>query len=172
MTGLSPRGPTRRDKPVSGRQSLTPRQVGSIQWLVNIVLAIFLAVWVCDSGLAEEGYTPKPGSAERKLISGGLREVVEKELKKPVLFRIDALKVLNGWAFLRGVLLEKSGKPMDYRGTPYQESIEAGTFDDWICALLHKEGNRWRVITHAIGATDVPFADWAAHYHAPPGIFK
>jgi hypothetical protein len=173
MTGLSKRGPTARDKPVSGRQSQTPKQVGSIQRLINILMVIFLAVWACSSGLAEEeGYTPKPGSPERKQISGGLREVVERELKKPVLFRIDALKVLNGWAFLRGVSLEKSGKPMDYRGTPYQESIEAGTFDDWICALLHKEGNRWRVMAYAIGATDVPFADWAEHYHAPPGIFK
>jgi hypothetical protein len=155
------------------RQSQTPRQGGSIRWLISLVMAVLLVVWVCGSGLAAEGgYTPKPGSPERKQISGELRKVVESELKKPVRFRIDALKVRNGWAFLRGVLLNKSGKPMDYRGTPYQESIEAGTFDDWFCALLHKEGNRWQVVAHAIGATDVPFADWAERYHAPPGIFK
>jgi hypothetical protein len=173
MTRISRCGPTRCDKPVSGRQSQTPRQVGSIQWLISLVMAVLLVVWVCGSGLAAEGgYTPKPGNPERKQISGELRKVVESELKKPVRLRIDALKVRNGWAFLRGVLLDKSGKPMDYRGTPYQESIEAGTFDDWLCALLHKEGNRWQVVAHAIGATDVPFADWAERHHAPPGIFK
>jgi hypothetical protein len=173
MTRLSRCGPTRCDQPVSGRQSQTPRHAGSIQWLISLVMAVLLVLWVCGSGLAAEGgYTPKPGSPERKQISGELRKVVESELKKPVRIRIDALKVRNGWAFLRGVLLDKSGKPMDYRGTPYQESIEAGTFDDWLCALLHNEGNRWQVVAHAIGATDVPFADWAERYHAPPGIFK
>jgi hypothetical protein len=136
-------------------------------------MAVLLALRVCGSGLAAEGsYTPKPGSPERKQIIGAFREVVERELKKPLLFRIDALKVQDGWAFLRGVPLEKSGKPMDYRGTPYQESIVAGTFDDWVCALLHKKGDRWRVVAHAIGATDVPFVDWAERCHAPPGIFK
>ena len=97
---------------------------------------------------------------------------MESELKKPVVSRIDALKVQTGWAFLRGAPLHKSGKTMDYRGTPYQKMIEAGTFDDWICALLNKEGNRWRVVAHAIGATDVPFVDWAERHHAPAVIFK
>ena len=42
-------------------------------------MAGFLAVWVFGSGFAaEEGYTPKPGSYERKQISDGLREVVER----------------------------------------------------------------------------------------------
>lgn len=171
MTRLSSFGPTRRNKPVSGRQSQAP--VGSIQWPISFLMAVFLAVWVCGSGpMAEGSYTPKPGSLERKQISAELRQVVESELKKPVLFRFDSLKVQNGWAFLRGIPLEKSGKPMDYRGTPYEASIEAGTFDDWICALLHKEGDRWQVVAHTIGATDVPFADWADRYEAPAGIFK
>ncbi len=173
MTHLSRCGPTRCDKPVSGRQSQTSRQAGSIQWLISSLMAVLLAVWVYGFGFAAEGsYTPKPGSPERKQITDELRKVVERELKKPVLFRINALKASNGWAFFRGVLLEKSGKPMDYRGTPYQESIEAGTFDDWICALLRKERDQWQVVAHAIGATDVPFTDWAEHYHAPPSIFK
>jgi hypothetical protein len=50
--------------------------------------------------------------------------------------------------------------------------IDAGTFDDWICALFPKEAKHWRVVDHVIGATDVPFADWAERYHAPAGIFK
>jgi hypothetical protein len=28
------------------------------------------------------------------------------------------------------------------------------------------------VKNYVIGATDVPFADWAERYHAPPGIFR
>jgi len=152
---------------VSGRAARSIR-------LGNIWSAVLFAVWLWSPGLAaDEGiYTPRLGSPERTQINSALRKVVERELQKPVLFRIDALKVQNGWAFLRGVPLEKSGKAMDYRGTPYQDAIDAGTFDDWICALLRKEGTRWRVVAHAIGATDVPFADWAERYHAPPGIFR
>jgi hypothetical protein len=114
-------------------------------------MAVLLALRVCGSGLAAEGsYTPKPGSPERRQIIGALREVVERELKKPVLFRIDALKVQDGWAFLRGVPLEKSGKPMDYRGTPFQESIVAGTFDDWAarcCTRKEIVGEWWRMLS-------------------------
>ena len=173
MTHVHRRGPTPCAHLESHRPSPPPRRADARPWLYSLVLAALLATWVCGAGLAaERGYTPQPGSPERKQISSALRAVVERELKKPVRLRIDALKVQDEWAFLRGVLLEKSGQPLDYRGTPYQKSIADGTFDDWLCALLHRQGNRWRVVAHAIGATDVPFADWAERYHAPPGIFQ
>src|SRR5262245_1372085 len=102
---------------------------------------------------ARQNESVKPGSPERRQIADALRSVVAKELNKAVVFRIDALNVQDEWAFLRGVPLEKSGQRIDYRGTRYQALIDAGTFDDWICALLVKERGRWRVVTHVIGAT-------------------
>ena len=141
---------------------------------MRFLVSLLLASLVCLPGpglAAQQPYTPKPGSPERKQIADALRVVVEKELDKPVMFRIDALNVQDGWAFLRGVPLDTSGKRMDYRGTRYQASIAAGTFDDWICALLHKEGQRWQVVVHVIGATDVPFVDWPERYRAPKSIF-
>jgi len=120
----------------------------------------------------EPPHNPKKGTLERNQIIAVLREAVQKELKKTVVFRIDALKVQQDWAFLLGVPLEKSGKPLDYRGTKYQEFIESGMFDDWICALLRKQGKRWQVIAYTIGATDVPFSDWAERYAAPKELFQ
>ena len=141
--------------------------------LMSIFLGILLGLMTSGSEVAAQGvYTPKQGSPERKQIVDALRVVVAKELGKSVVFRIDALHVENGWAFLRGIPLKQSGEPMDYRGTPFQKSIDAGTFDDWICALLKKEGKGWRVMEQVIGATDVPFADWAKRYGAPPALFK
>lgn len=141
--------------------------------LTRILMAFLLLFWSYGSNLvAGQVYTPKPGTLERKEINNALRGIIEKELKKPVVFRIDSLKVQKGWAFLYGVLLEKSGKRMDYRDTPYQELIDAGLFDDWFCALLRKEGESWQVMDHALGSTDVPFSDWAERYYAPPDIFK
>jgi hypothetical protein len=142
-----------------------------VRYLVSLVIASHIALGSLGFTV-QAPHTPKPGSSERKQITDALRSVVEKELAQPVIFRIDALKVQAGWAFLRGAPLQKSGKKMEYRGTPYQKMIEAGTFDDWICALLNQDGKRWRVVEHVIGATDVPFVDWAERHHAPAAIFK
>ncbi len=138
---------------------------------IIVILASALLL-VRGAALAAGIHTPRPGSVERKQIIAALRRVVERELARPVRFRIDAIRVSDRWAFLRGVPLEKSGTRMDYRGTPYQSRIEAGTFDDWICALLQKDGQRWRVVEHELGATDAPFVDWAARHRAPVEIFK
>lgn len=146
-----------------------------MRYLADMLMALFLVLGFHDSLLAvERTYTPELGTAERKEIIDALRSVIEKELKKPVIFRIDTLKVQNGWAFLVGIPLEESGRRIDYRETPYQELINAGIFDDWICALLRKEenGTHWRVVAYVLGATDVPFIGWAERYHAPFNIFK
>ena len=133
---------------------------------------LLVSLVICSSLWAQEqAYTPKVGSTERRAVLGALRLVVRPELKRPVVFKVDHLKVQDGWAFMRGVPRHPSGKPMNYQGTPYQETITQGMFDDWICALLQKQGARWRVVTYAIGATDVPYTGWAQQYHVPQAIF-
>ena len=117
-------------------------------------------------------YTPKVGSSERKAVLEPLRASVQQELKTMVVFKVDRLRVQDGWAFIRGVPQQPSGKPLNYRGTPYQAAIDQGTFDDWICALLQKQQGKWKVIKYEIGATDVPFVGWEQQYGAPSGIFK
>jgi hypothetical protein len=116
--------------------------------------------------------TPAPGTAERKAIADALRVPVEKKLKKSVVFKIDHLKVQDGWAFLRGVPQRPDGKPMDYSDTSYRRPKELGMFDDQISALLRKQGAAWVVITYNIGATDVVYLDWAEKHKAPPSIFQ
>ena len=123
-------------------------------------------------GGARAGIHTAVGSQTRKAVLGALRAVVHPQLEKSVVFRVDHLKIQAGWAFMRGVPRHPSGKPMNYQGTAYQEAIERGIFDDWICALLRKQHDRWRVVAYTIGATDVPYVGWAQQYRAPPGIFK
>ena len=117
-------------------------------------------------------HAPAPGTAERKAIADALRVPVEKKLKKSVVFKIEHLKVLNGWAFLRGVPQRPDGKPMDYGDTSYRRQKELGMFDDGISALLKQEGGKWVVVTYNIGATDVVYLDWPKKYKAPPAIFE
>ena len=117
-------------------------------------------------------HTPAPGSAERKSIMDALRAPVERELKQKVVFKIDHLKVSGGWAFLRGVPQRPGGGKVDYSATPHQEAIEQGVFDDWVCALLKKQGGRWRVVKSVIGPTVVPYEGWDEEYEAPASIFR
>lgn len=115
--------------------------------------------------------TPKQGSQERNAVLDALRAPVQRALKKPVVFKVNHLKLQDGWAFMTGVPQRPGGKKLDYRGTAWQEAIRAGAFDDWICALLRKRRGKWQVVDYAIGATDVVWDGWDRKYHAPRALF-
>jgi hypothetical protein len=139
-----------------------------LSWSLLLFLMLFSSyVWAQD-----QPYTPERGTAERQTITDVLRVPVQKQLKKKVIFKIGRLKVQDGWAFLLGIPQQQDGSPMEYRGTVYQDAIDAGAFDDWICALLRKHEGKWQVVTYVIGATDVPYVEWDKKYHAPLAIFK
>ena len=135
-------------------------------------LAILMMVTSILTVAQERPYTPEAGTAERKAIMDALRVPIKKQLKKDVIFKIDALKVQNGWAFVRGVPKRPDGGPMDYRGTVYAANIQAGAFDDWFCALLKRRGDQWQGVQYSIGATDVVWEGWDKQYHAPSAIFR
>lgn len=116
--------------------------------------------------------TPPPGSAERKAILDVLRIPVEAELKQNVVFVIGKLNVGSGWAFMAGNPQRKDGKAIDYRGTRYQEAVQAGMFDDNICALLKKEAGGWKVIRYVLGATDVAWDGWDREFGVPAELFR
>jgi hypothetical protein len=116
--------------------------------------------------------TPAAGSAERKAIADALRAPVERELKQKVIFKVDHLKLQNGWAFLRGVPQRPGGGEVDYGSTAYNEAIKEGMFDDGIVALLRKKAGKWQVVKYVIGAADVPYVTWDKDYKAPAAIFN
>jgi hypothetical protein len=120
---------------------------------------------------AEPAYTPKPGSAERRQVISALHAAVQTKVRKPMSFSIHRLKIKDGWAFLSGVPRAPTGGPMDYSGTAYQQQIDEGLFDDWICALLRREKAGWFVLAYSLGATDVPYLTWKDQYGAPPEVF-
>jgi len=114
---------------------------------------------------------PEKGSAERKSITDALRVPVQKKLKQEVVFKIDHLKVQNGWAFLLAAPQRADGGAIDYRDTPYADAYNAGAFDNSVMALFHKVGGQWRVVQYVIGATDVAYTGWDRRFHAPSAIF-
>jgi hypothetical protein len=138
----------------------------------SILWFVLLSVIGLTAFAQSRPYTPPPGDPERKAIMDALRTPVERELRRRVIFKVDHLNVQDGWAFMRGAPLQPDGAPMDYRGTPYQQAMDNGAFDDWICALLHRRGGEWRVLQYVIGATDVVYEGWDHRFGAPPAIFR
>jgi hypothetical protein len=134
-------------------------------------LLTFSLSLVAVLAFAQGAVTPKMGSAERKAIMDAMRVPVEKALKKKVVFKVDHIKMQNGWAFLYGVPQQPNGKKMDYRGTQWEQAIKDGMFDDNFCGLLRKQGGKWKVKTWRIGMTDVAWIGWDKEYKAPKGIF-
>jgi len=145
---------------------ITHRRVYFFFFFIN------LTFWTPSLSQAGDLYTPAMGTSERKAIMDALRPSVEKELHTDVVFKVDHLKVLEGWAFLRGVPQRPDGGKIDYRKTIHREAFEAGAFDDGISALLHWKDGVWSTIKYNIGATDVVWEDWPQKYGAPPQIFR
>lgn len=111
----------------------------------------------------------EPGKTDpvRKQILDGLRPVVEKELRQPVIFEVRVLRVDGNWAFLDVTPRRPNGKPIDYRRTRYRDAVEAEAFDDAAQALLHREKSGWKVKEWVLGATDVPWEGWPRKHGAP-----
>ena len=131
-------------------------------WAVCLALA---AISTAQSSVQ----TPKPGTALRKAVLDGLRPSVEKDLKQKVIFKVDAMRVYKGWAFVHVHPIKPNGKPIDFRKTKYAEALEAGMFDgDSTYALLKQSGSKWVVKEFAIGPTDVVWSNWMGAPHHPP----
>ena len=136
--------------------------------MLFIAVASFL---VSASAFAQAVHTPERGSAERTAILDALRDPVEKELKQKIVFVAEHFNVSGNWAFIGGTPQNPDGGQPDYSGTPHQAAKDAGAFDNNIFAVLKKTAGRWRVVTYAIGCTDVCYADWWRRYKAPKAIF-
>jgi hypothetical protein len=136
--------------------------------LISLAIVLVLA----GAAFAQKVYTPEKGSAERAAILNALRAPVEKDLKQKISFNVETFNVLGAWAFLSGEPLNAagSGRP-DYRNTRYREAVDAGIFDNNYFAVLKKTGGKWKVVTYAIGCTDVCYATWWKDHKAPKAIF-
>lgn len=140
---------------------------------MKFLVMLLFVLSAATVAVAQPGFhSPKPDSPERKAILEAIRKPVEKELKQHVVFTSTQFNVDGDWAFFTGVPRRPDGKKIDYLRTGYKIAVENGAFDDGICALVRKRNAKWQLVTHVIGATDVPWVDWDKEYGAPSGIFR
>lgn len=139
--------------------------------LKKSLFSLFAIAVLATVSFAQKVYTPTKGSAERTAILSTLRVPVEKELKQKIQFSVENFKSNGTWAFLSGDPQNMKGGRPNYKGTEYQEAIDADMFDNNFFALMRKTGGKWKVVTYAIGCTDVCYLNWWKEYKAPKAIF-
>ena len=101
-----------------------------------------------------------PGSAQRRAILDALRPAVEARLGPNVEFRVTAIRVRQGWAFVIAEPQRRGGKPIDgyaIFGEDFRNMDGLTT-----TAVLRFQSDRWNLVDHAIGATDVWYCGIAA----------
>ena len=115
--------------------------------------------------------SPAADAASRQVLLDAARTSVESDLGKPVKFRIDRLKLNGPHAFLLARLEDGHGHPLDFAGTRLAGAAAEGLVSHRYAALLHRDANRWSVVTAVVGPGDVAWRDWATSYKVPPGLF-
>lgn len=143
------------------------RAARTIRWLL-LPLLLLAAAQTAD---AQRTHTPPRGSAERQALMDALRGTVQRELGKPAIFEVRALRVLGDWAFADVSPRKPDGSPFDYRGTPLEQAWREGFVDDGMYAVLRRQDGRWRVVRHAIGPTDVAWMAWENELRAPRALY-
>lgn len=137
--------------------------------MIRLVISFSVLMLLAVSAVGQNVYEPQRGSAERKAILDTIRVPVESDMKQKIVFVTSEFRVQGTWAFVGGTLQSPDGGQPDLRGTAWAE--ESDFFENNFFALVRKTGSRWRVTTHAIGCTDVCYADWWRRYRAPKAVF-
>src|SRR5436190_1076754 len=99
------------------------------------VLALLLATITVAQ--APKVVKPDMKNPLRKTILDALRPSIEKDLGQKVIFKVDIMRVYQGWAFLHVHPIQPNSKPIDFAKTKYKEALKEGMFDgDSTYALL------------------------------------
>ncbi len=126
------------------------------------ILALLLGC-LAEAVIAQTPYTPKPGSAERAAICDGarayvMRKYVHGSLRQPILFKIDHLRVANGYANMEAIPVYKDGSYIDPDVIP----------DIGYNFCLRQSGDEWKVIAD-LSRSDVPMAEEVTQIRARLG---
>lgn len=115
--------------------------------------------------------TPKPGSAERKVVLDAARVPIEKDLGEPIVFDVRTLRVTPEWAFVHAVPKQPDGNPIDYSKSIYAQDVKDGAFSGEAAVLLARDAGVWRVMTYSVGFGDVVWDSWDEEFGAPAWLW-
>ena len=125
------------------------------QLATAVFAAACLVLPVHGSAVAQGGVSataaPAPGTAQRRAILDALRPAIERRVGPDVEFVVTQMRVGRGWAFVMADPQRRGGRPIDgARYFPNFDEMDGLT----VTAIFNFQGGRWRLVDHAIGATD------------------
>jgi hypothetical protein len=136
-----------------------------------LALALALGLAPLAGAHAQRPHTPAAGTPERRLLMDALRVRLQREIGKPMIFRVVTLRVLGNWAYAEVEPRQPDGSPLDWEGTPFAEERREGVLDTNSVALLRRTQGQWRIVQLAIGPTDVAWIPWEEESGAPHALF-
>lgn len=125
----------------------------------KLALALALTLAAPVAGAWTE---PPRGSALRADLMDAARPLAERVLGAPVEFVVHDLRVEGDVAFAALTAQRPGGAPIDLLATPgYRRGEIDPEFMDGstLQVLYQRSGRQWVAVDHAIGATDVWYAD-------------
>lgn len=119
-----------------------------------------IAALIATPALAWE--EPARGTDLRADLMDAIRPLMEWHLDAPIEFVVHQLRVAGDRGFVSAYAQRPGGVPIDMDATPmaargeYIPEVSDGTT---VQALLQRSGRMWVAVHHAVGATDVWYAD-------------
>ena len=105
-------------------------------------------------------------------IQAVVDQALTQRLGLPARLAIERKKREGDWIFLCGKPQMPDGTGLDYSRTTLRGRQEAGTLDDYACALLNQRNNDVALKELTVGDTDAPFVDWPGRYGIPGSILS
>lgn len=123
-----------------------------------IALAFVLVVGSAFAQKIEE--IPK-GSDLRAMLFDIARPEIQRQAGKRVLFN-GSLKRMGGWAFFRGNVVDKNGKPV---------LVGPGESSD-TAVLWERVNDEWVMMKCEVGFTDVIYLNWSEDTDVPQALLE
>jgi hypothetical protein len=103
-----------------------------------------------------------------------LTPVLAEAIGRPVSLsvQLSTMEGDRGWIVAQPWTPE--GAQIDWSQTNFAERAREGVLDGngTTYALLRRENGQWRVVEHAVGPTDVAWAEWGQRHGAPASLFQ
>ncbi len=138
---------------------------------------IFISVFVLTafSAFSQKMYTPKVGSAERKMILDIVRVPSQKELGQSIEFTPTTFNIAGNTCFILANIQQANGQAIDVKKINQKDLImgegKAAFFENNIQVVLKKSKGKWTIVRRVLGCTDVCWSDWYVDLKLPKTLF-
>lgn len=145
----------------------------STTWLLVVLcvsLATVLLLDIASSNAQPRSYSPRPGSAERRILLNLLRPEIARDLDAPIEFVVNEIRISGNYAFVSVNAQRPGGRRIDAAKTKWAGRLYPDIID--CChaqAIYEKRAGKWRILESALGATDVWYLSYCGR--VPPDLF-